>query len=108
MQHQVVVGERDFVLAEQRDPAATRFTAATRSAIAAAASTEEREAGFLEAIAKHPDIHVISKDQFGGATQGESQTVALNMVPVLQKAQGIFCPNESSTLGMLRPWTRPG
>ena len=65
------------------------------------ASTDERESGFLEAIAKHPDIQVISKDQYGHATKGESQTVALNMLDKLQQADGIFCPNESSTLGML-------
>lgn len=65
------------------------------------ASTDDREKGFLEAMAKHPDIHIISKDQYSGATQGEAQTASLNMLSVLQKAQGIFCPNESSTLGML-------
>jgi ribose transport system substrate-binding protein len=64
------------------------------------ASTDEREAGFLEAIAKHPDIQVISKDQYGHATQGEAKTTALNMLDKLQQADGIFCPNESSTLGM--------
>jgi ribose transport system substrate-binding protein len=65
------------------------------------ASTDEREAGFLEAIAKHPEINVVSKDQYAGATQGEAQTVAMNMANTLKQADGIFCPNESSTLGML-------
>jgi ribose transport system substrate-binding protein len=65
------------------------------------ASTDEREAGFLEAIAKAPGIEVISKSQFSGATQGEAKTVSLNMLDKLQQADGIFCPNESSTLGML-------
>ena len=65
------------------------------------ASTDEREAGFLEAIAKSPDIEVISKSQYGGATQGEAKTVSLNMLDKLRQADGVFCPNESSTLGML-------
>jgi ribose transport system substrate-binding protein len=65
------------------------------------ASTEEREAGFLEAIAKSSDIQIISKSQFSGATQGEAKTVSLNMLDKLRQADGIFCPNESSTLGML-------
>jgi ribose transport system substrate-binding protein len=65
------------------------------------ASTDEREAGFLEAIAKSPGIEVISKSQYGGATQGESKTVALNLLEKLRQADGVFCPNESSTLGML-------
>ena len=61
----------------------------------------EREAGFLEAIAKSPDIEVISKSQYGGATQGDAKTVSLNMLDKLRQADGVFCPNESSTLGML-------
>src|ERR1019366_10442012 len=65
------------------------------------ASTDEREAGFLEAIAKSPDIEVISKSQYGGATQGDAKTVSLNMLDKLRQADGVFCPNESSTLGML-------
>ncbi len=65
------------------------------------ASTDEREAGFLEAIAKSPEITIISKDQYAGATQGEAKTASLNMLDKLQQADGIFCPNESSTLGML-------
>jgi ribose transport system substrate-binding protein len=65
------------------------------------ASTDERESGFLEAIAKYPNITVISKDQYGGATQGESKDKSLQMLDKLQEADGIFCPNESSTLGML-------
>ncbi len=65
------------------------------------ASTDQREQGFLDAIAAHPDMTVISKDQYGGATQGDAKTVALNMLDKLQQADGIFCPNESSTMGML-------
>jgi ribose transport system substrate-binding protein len=64
------------------------------------ASTDEREAGFLEAVAKHPEISVISKDQYAGATTGDAKNVSLNMLSTLQQADGIFCPNESSTLGM--------
>ena len=65
------------------------------------ASTDEREAGFLEAIAKYPGLTVISKEQFGGATQDSAKTVAMNMMDTLAQANGIFCPNESSTAGML-------
>lgn len=65
------------------------------------ASTDEREAGFLEAIAKFPNMSVISKDQYGGATQGEAKDKSLQMLDKLQESDGIFCPNESSTLGML-------
>jgi ribose transport system substrate-binding protein len=68
---------------------------------AGSASTDEREAGFLEAIAKHPDMKVISSNQYGGATTDLAKTCALNMLDTLKQADGIFCPNESTTLGML-------
>jgi ribose transport system substrate-binding protein len=69
---------------------------------AGSASTEEREAGFLEAISKHPGINVISSNQYGGATTDSAKTAALNLMDTtLKQADGIFCPNESTTLGML-------
>jgi ribose transport system substrate-binding protein len=68
---------------------------------AGSASTEEREAGFLESMAKYPDIKIISSNQFGGSTTDLAKTAALNMLDTLKQADGIFCPNESTTLGML-------
>lgn len=65
------------------------------------ASTQEREAGFLDAIAKFPGIHMISDTQYAGATSDVAQTKAANMVDELRKADGVYCPNESSTYGML-------
>jgi len=65
------------------------------------ASTMEREAGFLEAIAKDPQITLIEQNRFAGATMSEAQTAAMNMIDKLREAGGIFCPNESSTMGML-------
>lgn len=65
------------------------------------ASTDEREAGFLSVMEKHPGINLISKDRYSGATVGEAQKNAENMLDVLREADAIFCPNESSTQGML-------
>lgn len=65
------------------------------------ASTEQREAGFLEAMAKHPNIQVIEKNRYAGATVGEAQQTAENLLDKLKQADGVFCPNESSTQGML-------
>ena len=65
------------------------------------ASTSEREEGFLEAIRKHPGIEIIQENRYGGATAGEAQRSAENLVDKLREADGIFCPNESSTAGML-------
>jgi len=66
------------------------------------ASTEAREAGFEEAIHKYPGITILSDTNYAGATQGEAQTKAMQMVDEIKQADGIFCPNESSTMGMLQ------
>lgn len=66
------------------------------------ASTEERENGFLEAIRKAPgEMKVLTSNQYGGPTVGDAITVAENMLDHLQKADGVFAPNESTTVGML-------
>ena len=66
------------------------------------ASTQEREAGFMDAIKKFPGIKVVSDNQYAGATADVAQTKAANMVDELRKADGVYCPNESSTHGMLQ------
>jgi ribose transport system substrate-binding protein len=76
--------------------------------MAGSASTTEREAGFLSAIAKYKGIEVISDNRFAGTTSGEAQVAALNMMDVLRQADGIFCPNESSTDGMLQALRKEG
>jgi ribose transport system substrate-binding protein len=65
------------------------------------ASASLREAGFLDAIKKFPDIHVIADDRYSGTTAREAQSVALGMLNKLREADGIFCPTEPSTFGML-------
>jgi ribose transport system substrate-binding protein len=65
------------------------------------ASTDQRESGFLDVIKKHPGITVISDNRYGGATASESQKEAMNMLDQLKNADGVYCPNESSTWGML-------
>jgi ribose transport system substrate-binding protein len=69
------------------------------------ASTANREAGFLTAIKKHPNIHVVSENQYGGATTETAFATSENLLAA-QKAesggvQGVFAPNESTTFGML-------
>ena len=66
------------------------------------ASTDQREAGFLEAIKRFPEIQVIVDNRYSGTTISEAQSAALNMLDKLKEADGIFCSNEPSTLGMLR------
>ena len=68
---------------------------------AGSASTDEREKGFLDAVKAAKEISVISDNRYAGATAGEAKSQALNMLDDIRKADGVFCPNESSTLGML-------
>jgi len=67
------------------------------------ASTEEREAGFLQEMkAKYPNIELISTDQYAGATRDTAKTASENLLNRFgDDVQGIFCPNESTTAGML-------
>jgi ribose transport system substrate-binding protein len=66
------------------------------------ASTEQREAGFLDAIGKFPGIEIISKDQYAGATRDSAYTASQNLLNLLgTQCDGIFTPNESSTAGMI-------
>jgi len=64
------------------------------------ASTDSRENGFLGA-AKKADLEVLVDNQYAGATIDDAKTKALEMIDTLKKADGIFTPNESSTMGML-------
>jgi ribose transport system substrate-binding protein len=67
------------------------------------ASTTEREEGFLGEIKqKYPDIQLISKDQYAGATRDTAKRASENLLNRFgDEVQGIFTPNESSTAGML-------
>lgn len=65
------------------------------------ASTNDREEGFLSVMKKNSGITMLVDNRYGGATAGESKDSAMNMVDKLQAADGIYCPNESSTFGML-------
>ena len=67
------------------------------------ASTTKREEGFLAALAgEFPGIEVVSADQYGGATQDSAMRVSRNLLTRFESLDGIFCPNESTTRGMLR------
>jgi ribose transport system substrate-binding protein len=72
------------------------------------ASTQQREKGFLDIIAKYPDIKVVSDNQYGGATTETAYKASENLLAPLRgenqnlTIDGIFTPNESTTFGMLR------
>jgi ribose transport system substrate-binding protein len=72
------------------------------------ASTEEREAGFLAALAKHPGIEVISSNQHAGATKESALRASENLLNAHADVQGVFCPNESAAYAMMRALTDSG
>jgi len=67
------------------------------------ASTTERETGFIETIKqKFPEIELVSTDQYAGATRDTAKRASENLLNRFgDQVQGIFTPNESSTMGML-------
>ena len=76
------------------------------------ASTENREKGFMEAIREFPEIQVVSDEQYAGATTALAQQSSENILLRFKDSSGnltidgIFCPNESSTYGMLQALRR--
>ncbi len=76
------------------------------------ASTAKREAGFLDAIKAYPGIHVISENQYGGATTESAFQSAESLLAGTKAASGgvdgVFCVAEATTLGMLLALERQG
>lgn len=67
------------------------------------ASTMAREKGFLATLAKEfPDAKVVSENQYGGATTETAYKTAESLLVKYEDVDGVFCPNESTTFGMLR------
>jgi ribose transport system substrate-binding protein len=67
------------------------------------ASTEEREKGFLDAIAKFPDIKLISADQYAGPTVETGYQASQNLLNRFgNEVNGVFCVNEPSTIAMTK------
>ncbi|MGE5359568.1 MAG: substrate-binding domain-containing protein [Bacteroidales bacterium] len=70
------------------------------------ASTTKREQGFLDEMAAHPGIKVVSSNQYAGATTEGAYRVAENLLAATKAADGtvdgIFTVNETTTFGMLR------
>lgn len=71
-------------------------------------STLQRETGFLESVGAHKDVEVLSSNQYGGADVEGAYKKSESMLARYKNADGslavdgIFTPNESTTLAMLR------
>ena len=78
------------------------------------ASTMAREDGFMDVIAEHPDLEVVSSNQHAGATAELAYQASENLLGRFTNAagelevDGIYCPNESSAFGMLRALSDAG
>jgi ribose transport system substrate-binding protein len=67
------------------------------------ASTEQREAGFLDVIKGFKKITVISSDQHAGPTIETAYAASQNLLNRFgQEVDGIFAVNESATVGMAK------
>ena len=67
------------------------------------ASTAEREKGFLTKMqSAYPQVQLVSTDQYSGPTRDTGKRASENLLNRFgREVQGIFTPNESSTMGML-------
>ena len=67
------------------------------------ASTEEREAGFLAALKKFPEIKLISQDQYAGPTRETGYQASQNLLNRFgREVDGVFCPCEPPTIAMAK------
>ena len=68
------------------------------------ASTEAREAGFLDVLkTKYPEIKIISSDQHAGATRELAYQASQNLLNRYgREVNGVFCPNEPPTIAMTK------
>src|SRR6185295_18391744 len=68
------------------------------------ASTEAREAGFLDALrTNYPGIKIISSDQHAGATRELAYQTSQNLLNRFGRdVDGVFCPCEPPTIAMTK------
>src|SRR5204862_4288451 len=68
------------------------------------ASTEAREAGFLDTLKKEfPDLKLISSDQYAGPTRETGYQASQNLLNRFgDQVNGIFCPCEPPTIAMAK------
>ncbi len=63
-------------------------------------STGNREEGALEEF-RAADAKILAQDRYSGENMAEAQNTAIFMIDVIREADGIFCPNQSSSEGLL-------
>jgi ribose transport system substrate-binding protein len=77
-----------------------------------AGSTQARADGFVEAVTQNSKIEVVMNDQYVGVTKTLAQQSSENILLRFTNASGeltidgVFCPNEATTYGMLQALRR--
>lgn len=66
------------------------------------ANLTDREDGFIKALEKHKDIQIISKNRTDKPTAEDAQAAGQSMIDEIKTVDGVFCPNETATEGMLK------
>ncbi|WP_428305187.1 substrate-binding domain-containing protein [Lacipirellula sp.] len=64
-------------------------------------STSKREDGAIAEM-KAGEAEILVDDRYTGASQGEAQTTALNMIDVVRQADGVFASNQTASEGVLK------
>ncbi len=73
-------------------------------------STEQREKGFTDTLSKEfPGITLLSESDYAGTTSDQAQQTSRRLVTRYRgQFDGVFCPNETSTVGMIRALEEAG
>ena len=64
-------------------------------------STMRRAEGFIEALGEFPNVELVDPPRYSGVTTATAQVASESLLTAYDSVDGIFCPNESSTFGML-------
>lgn len=66
-------------------------------------STHQREEGFLEELQNHPDVKILSSDQYAGVTPEGAASVATTVLgKVKDEVNGVFAVCEPNATGVLK------
>ena len=73
-------------------------------------STEQREKGFTDTLSKEfPRITLLTESEYAGTTVDQAEQVSQALVKRYSgQFDGVFCPNETSTLGMMKALEEAG
>ena len=73
-------------------------------------STEQREKGFTDTLTREfPRITLLTESEYAGTTSDQAQQTSTSLVTRYRgQFDGVFCPNETSTVGMMRALEEAG